>query len=547
MAKIKLANSEVIEVEKDMMLKDIAERHLPENNAVIAKVNNIIAELGDVITKDADVNFYTVADRIGNKIYVKGLTFVFSVALAEIYGQDIDYRIQTSVNHGLYVWFKNKMDEEFIEKLNQKMQEIINQDEIFKKVTVNRIDAIDYFEKLNNYEKVRLLRYNTNSYITLYQLRGHYDYFYGRMPYSTKSLNLFDLKIIEENGLLLRFPTVFNQGKIPEFIDQKNLFKAYQDFSKWCRGQKITYASDLNEYVTFKDINTLIRIEEGRHNYDLFNICKKIVNGSNKIKIVLIAGPTSSGKTTTSKKLSTYLMGMGLEVKSLSLDDYFKERVETPKDEAGEYDYESLAAIDVDLFNNHLQSLFEGKEVCLPSFNFLTGVKEYDGKQIKLKENTVLIIEGLHALNDELTRNIPADEKYKLYISPLSQLNLDRNNPISSSDIRLLRRIVRDRRYRGNSVADTINVWPKVRSAEDKYIYKYQAEANYVLNTSLLYEIGVLKTLAEGYLYEVNEENEEYEQVKMLLNFLRNFLPIPTEEIPKDSLLREFIGGSSYE
>lgn len=547
MAKIKLANSEVIEVEKDITLKDIAERHLPENNAVIAKVNNIIAELGDVITKDADVNFYTVADRIGNKIYVKGLTFVFSVALAEIYGQDIDYRIQTSVNHGLYVWFKNKMDEEFVEKLNQKMQEIINQDEIFKKVTVNRIDAIDYFEKLNNYEKVRLLRYNTNSYITLYQLRGHYDYFYGRMPYSAKSLNLFDIKIIENNGLLLRFPTVFNGGKIPEFSNQNNLFKAYQDFSKWCRNQGIIYASDLNEYVTFKDINSLIRIEEGRHNYDLFNICKEIKNNPTMIKVVLIAGPTSSGKTTTSKKLSTYLTGMGFDVKSLSLDDYFKERIETPKDEAGEYDYESLAAIDVDLFNNHLQSLFNGQEVCLPSFNFLTGIKEYSDKKIKLKNNSILIIEGLHALNDELTRNIDINQKYKLYISPLAQLNLDRNNPISSSDIRLLRRIIRDRRYRGNSVADTINVWPKVRAAEDKYIYKYQATANYILNTSLLYEIGVLKTLAEGYLYEVTEENPEYEQVKMLLNFLRNFLPIPTEEIPKDSLLREFIGGSCYE
>ena len=547
--KLTLPDGTIKEVEKGITAKEVVEMlGMKTSQVMLLGANNHNYELGNKLNQDACLAFYDVNSQVGNKIYVKGLSYIFSLALRDLFGYEINYRIQTSVNNGLYVWFEEEIvEEEMINKLSLQMQSIIDNNHLFEKVTVDRLEAMEYFKKINRMEKVRLLRYNTKSYINLYRLRDQYDYYYGKLPYSSSDITEFDLKIIDERGLLLRFPTVFNNGGIPEFINQANLFAAYRDFSDWCSNQGITYAPDLNEYITFKDINELIRIEEGRHNNDLFEVCKNIKLSSREVKMVLIAGPTSSGKTTTSKKLANYLTGMGHDVKTISVDDYFKERSETPKDENGDYDYESMAAIDIKLFNEHLTALYNGEEICSPTYNFLTGVKEYKDKKMRLDKGGILIIEGLHALNDELTSSISPEEKYKIYISPLVQLNLDRNSPISSSDIRLLRRIVRDRKYRGNKVGDTIKAWPAIRHAEDKYIYKYQADADEILNTSLMYEIGVLKTLAEAYLYEVNEEQNEFEQVKMLLNFLRNFLPIPTEEIPRDSLLREFIGGSCYE
>ena len=373
-----------------------------------------------------------------------------------------------------------------------------------------------------------------------------YDYFYGELAYSTKQIDDFKLTYIKDNGFVLSYPSAYNPECTLDYIHHSMLFDTFNSYTKWGNQIGIRNAADLNEIVSQGRYNELIRLSEAYYNSQLSRIADQIAENHKKIKLILIAGPSSSGKTTTSKKLEVYLQSKGIKTHQISIDDYFYDRDKTPKLENGELDFESLNAVDVTLFNKHLTKLLEGEKVELPEYNFVLGKREYKGKTLQMGSDDVIVIEGLHGLNDDLTISIERRYKFKIYISPLTQLNIDNHNRIHTSDTRKLRRIVRDNKYRSHSAAETLRMWKSIREGEEKYIFPYQDQADVIINSALLYELGILKTYAEPLLFSVPEEDEMYPEALRLINFLRNFLPIPSDDIPNDSILREFIGESCF-
>ena len=416
-----------------------------------------------------------------------------------------------------------------------------------KKCLVSRKEARKYFLDIGDTAKADTFIYNTNHYVNLYKLGDMYDYYFSDMPISTSVIKDFDLFMIDNGSFLLQFPYLNFDGKIPEYVDREKIINAFDENYSLAKKLGIFNSADLNMACADGKISDIIKLTETISSNKLLELAKEIYSRRSTLKIVLIAGPSSSGKTTTAKKLAMFLKSFGMNPKSLSIDDYFLNREDTPKLENGEYDYESISAINIDLFNDHLTRLINGEEVSIPTYNFIKGKGEYLGNRIMLNNDDILIIEGLHAVNEDLTKAVAKDRKYKVYISPLSDLNIDNHNMISNSDVRLLRRIVRDNRTRGYSAEDTIKTWDSVRDGEEKYIFPYQGDVNYVYNSSLIYEIGVLKLYAEPLLYGIDNTSVYYEEVIRLLNFLNMFVGIPTDEIPNDSILREFIGGSYFE
>ncbi len=425
------------------------------------------------------------------------------------------------------------------------MHDIIKKDLPIEKTLVNRIEAIDYYNSTKNYDKANTLKYSVNTNVNLYRLIDIYDYFFSYLPVSTGVLKDFKLTYIDTNSFILRYPNIYYMNKIPVYKHHEKLFNEFKKYDDWCKNLNIENISCLNSRVSKGGIDDLIILSENVQNNALFKIAETIYSNKN-LKILLVSGPSSSGKTTTSKKLGLFLKGFGLKIRIISTDDYFIDRVKTPKLSDGSYDYESLNALNVELFNQNLKDLLEGKEVKLPSYNFVTGKSEFLNESIKLSENEILIIEGLHALNEELTYSIEKKNKFKIYLCPLTVLSLDNHNRIRTTDNRLLRRIVRDNRTRGYSASETLSSWGIVREGEEKYIFPYQDEADVVFNTSLIYELGVLKTYAEPLLFSVEEDDPNYKEAIRLLNLLKNVLPIPNEFIPKDSVIREFIGGGYF-
>ena len=389
------------------------------------------------------------------------------------------------------------------------------------------------------------MSYNTNSYITLYRLGNLYNYFYSLMPPSTGRLKEFDMTYIKDNGFVLRFPTIYINNKIKEYEHHPNMFKVFKEHRDWAKLINIETSVDLNKIVSTGKIGDLIKINETLQNNRLLNIAKEINDKKNKVKIVLVAGPSSSGKTTTTRKLCMLLQSFGLSPKVISMDDYFVDKKDTPLDEFGKPDYECLEAMDTKLFDKQMASLLKGDKVLVPTYNFALGIKEYKN-EIQLGEKDIVLIEGIHALDDRILTNIQRENKYKIYISALTELNMDNHNRICTSDNRLLRRIIRDNRTRDYRVEHTLSLWASVRRGEEKYIFPYQDEADATINSALIYEIGVLKTYAEPLLYSVEPSSPYYEEAKRLINFLRLFLPIPSDAIPEDSILREFIGGGYF-
>lgn len=364
------------------------------------------------------------------------------------------------------------------------------------------------------------------------------------MPINTKQVPEFDLTYLQNNGLVLRFPTVYINDQIKDYENHPNMFRVFNECHAWGELMHIKNAADLNALVSTGKVEELIRISETKQSNELLQLAEKIYNNKD-LKIVLLAGPSSSGKTTTSKKLCMFLRSFGVNPAVISMDDYFVEREETPLNEEGKPDYECLEAVDLKLFNNQIEQILKGEEVVTPTYNFLTGNKEYNNK-IKLGNSDVLVIEGIHALDKRVLTNISKNKIFRIYISALTELNIDNHNYISTTDNRLLRRIIRDNKTRGHGVQKTISTWPDVRSGEEKYIFPYQDNADYTFNSALIYEIGVLKTYAEPLLYAVDPSDSCYEEAKRLINFLGFFLPIPADAIPKDSILREFVGGSFF-
>jgi uridine kinase len=391
---------------------------------------------------------------------------------------------------------------------------------------------------------VESLKYEIRSSISLYKFNNTYDYFFGEMPIDASYIKYFDISYIDTKSVVLLLPNTHIEGNIKPYEHFDKVFNAFSEFSKWCKCQNIQNVYDLNTIIASGKINNLIYMQESYLNKRLYEVASNIVSNEN-IKMILIGGPSSSGKTTTAKKLNAYLRSMGLIPHTISIDDYFLEREETPRDEDGRYDFESLQSIDLKLFNNNLKRLVNKEEVLMPTFNFVTGKKEYKNK-LKLENNGILIIEGLHALNDELITSIDNSNKFKIYISPLTSLNIDNHNRITTSDLRLIRRMVRDSMNRGYDATSTLDNWKRVRSGEEKHVFPYQNKCDVVLNSSLVYELGVLRVYAEPLLFSVSEENPNYNEARRLINLIRNILPIPSTNIPYDSVLREFIGDSYF-
>lgn len=512
---------------------------------LIAKVNNRLRELTRTIEEDSVIEFLDLTSKEGNSTHISGLTYVLLYAVKKLFGEDADIIVQHSLDKGIYIETTFKLTENRIKNIKETMKTIIEADTPIIRSTVDRTEAIKYFKSKNDDSKAGVLSYTTNGYVTLYRLGNYYNYFYNQMPTSTGRVKDFDLTYVKDDGFILQFPTVFHPDKIPAYKHHPHMFEVFQEYRDWAKIIGVENSVDLNRLVSLGKINDLIRIDETLQSNRLLNLAKEINKRRKDIKIVLMAGPSSSGKTTTSRKLRMYLESFGLHPRVLSMDDYFVERDENPIDENGNPDYECLEAIDLKLFDKQIEELLSGKTIKVPTYNFPLGTKEYKG-EMSLGEEDILLIEGIHALDSKILTNIPRSKKYKIYISALTELNIDNHNRVSTADNRMLRRMVRDNRTRNNNVEHTLKAWHSVRKGEEKYIFPYQDDADFTFNSALIYEIGVLKTYVEPLLYAVPQDSPYYAETKRLIEFLRLFLPIPADVIPQDSILREFIGGSCF-
>lgn len=525
--------------------KDISEsfKHHFTYDILAAKVDNDIVDLSETLKKKCTVDFYDRSSTLGNSIYVRSARFILILAVRNVLGSEAKLITEHSMDHGVYCTIENaKIDKSVINKIEKEMKQIVKENFLYTKLSVSRLDAIKYFKKLKQMDKVNVLKYISNTNINLYRINDIYDYFHGKMAYSTNQINDFKLTYINDNGFVMSLPEIVNPECTLDYTHHDKVFDKFLEYTKWGKNMGISNASDLNKIVSSGKVSEIVSLAEAHYNSQLSKVADDIANSKNNIKIVLLAGPSSSGKTTTSKKLSYYLRAKGIKTHALSIDDYF---INLDKRNSN-MDLESLDVVDVELFNQHLIKLLDGNKVSVPTYNFALGKREYNGNYIKLGENDLIIVEGLHALNHELTMSIDRKNKYKIYISPLTQMNIDDHNHIHTSDTRKLRRIVRDSKTRGMGAKETLRMWPSIRAGERNYIFPFQDEVDSVINSSLIYELGVLKTYAEPLLFNVEESDEEYPEALRLINFLRNFLPIPSDDIPVDSVLREFIGGSCF-
>lgn len=525
---------------------DLMKEQNLENEVIAVIIDNDITELSTKLKIDTKMKLIKIKDRMGAKIYRSGLKFLYITAVKELFGRNTNVELLHSLDKGIYTRINLELNNTMVDEIKAKMHELVKEDIRITKVVTSRKEAISYFNSVKEYEKSLTYKQMTGEMLTLYSMLDYYNYFYTKMPYSTKILTSFDLTLTTDKGVMLEYPSTFDM-KIPEYTHMPQVLNVFDNYAVWAEKLGVKYVSEVNNVVINGKIKEFIELNEIKQNNDLLEIANKIQNNINDIKIVLIAGPSSSGKTTTCKKLALYLKSKGLNPFTLSTDDFFKDRKDTPKNEKGEYEYDIPEAIDIDLFNEKLDALLKGKETTLPTYNFLTGEKEYKHPAVSLKNRDLLIVEGIHTLNELLTSKIPRENKLKIYISPFTPLGLDRHNHVSTVDLRLIRRIVRDARTRGYNAVDTLKSWRNVRISEEKYIFPYQKEADIVLNTALIYELGILKTFAVPLLYNVNYKSEYYTEAKRIINFLKIFLNIPESALPETALLREFVGGGYFE
>ena len=530
---------------RDITLEDIS-KDFQKNyleTIIMAEVNGRPCELNYKVTDDVTVDFFDLTSPTGNRVYESGLIFVLEKACLNMLNSEIE--VKYSIDKGIYIKTYKKITKEDLDKVSREMKEIVKRDLPIQKNLVNRLEAIEYYKSTKSYDKVNVLKYSVNTNVNLYRLMDIYNYFFSYLPVSTGALKEFKLTYIDQNSFVLRYPNIYYLNKIPVYKHHDKLFNEFKKYDEWSEKLGIENVSSLNSRVTKGNVDDIVLLSENIQNNSLFKIAETIYNNK-KLKLILLAGPSSSGKTTTSKKLELFLKGFGLNPIAISIDNYFVDRDKTPRLPDGSYDFESLNSINVELFNKNLKDLLDGKEVTLPVYNFITGKSELSDESIKLGEKEILIVEGLHALNEELTYSIDKKNKYKIYLCPLTVLSLDNHNRIRTTDNRLLRRIVRDNRTRGYSASDTLSSWGKVREGEEKYVFPFQDEADVIFNTSLIYELGVLKTYAEPLLYSVEENDPMYKEAVRLLNLLKNILPISNDYIPVDSIVREFIGGGYF-
>lgn len=540
--KITFADGTVHEYNRDTTFYEMS-KDFPMENIMAVKIDNEVYSLDTKVFEDTKLEFINTNDIIGNKIYKAGLKFLFEVALIETF-PELEVSFEHSVPRGMLgVVEGNKIiTQDDLQKIKNRMDEIVKEDAIIQKLNVSPKEAIKYYRYFKEYEKADNIQSITDRLATLYKLHKKLNYFYSIMPYSTGSINKYELVYLGKNRIVLIFPTVRSNGEVPEYVHYANIIDSFFKGKKWLENLHMPYISNLNKTIGNGKIKDFIKSNELMFSLDIAKVVDNIIS-NHDIKFILIAGPSSSGKTTTNSKIASYLEALGYDAIKISLDDYFVNREDTPKDENGKYDFECLEAIDVKLFNEDLQKLLNGEEISLPVYNFISGKREYPKNTVKLKENSIFLIEGLHSLNDKITEGIDNKYKYRIYLSPFIPINIDMHNYVSTLDLRLLRRIVRDNRTRGYDCLKTIDNWQSVRNGEEKYIFPYIHQADVIINTALAYEVGVLKVYVEPLLLSVGVDSIYYEEARRLIGFLNQFFPIPGEYVTDDSILREFIGG----
>ncbi len=544
-------NEKTYEVDKGSTVGQFIEANMSQEkwNIVLAIKDNKLCELSKVIDKDCKLQLVGKNTVMGMDTYKRSLTLMMVKAFADVLGSISNHRINVmySIGKGYYcklISDEVTLDDALIGKVKARMEEMVAADIIIGKESVGTDEAISRFANQGMNDKEKLFKFRRVSKANLYSLEGYEDYFYGYMVPSTGYLNCFDL-IPYDEGFVLMAPKKESPNVLPEFVPQEKLFTVLKTSDEWSKTLQVDNVGDLNESITTGDINELMLVQEALMEKQIAHIADMILAGEKKI--VLIAGPSSSGKTTFSHRLSVQLRAQGLRPYPVALDNYFVDREFTPRDENGNYDFECIEAMDLDLFNSDMTKLLAGEEIEMPTFNFTIGKKEYKGKKLKLNPGDVLVAEGIHALNPKMTSKLPDESKFKVYISALTQLNIDEHNRIPTTDGRLIRRIVRDARTRGNDAQGTIKMWPSVRRGEEKYIFPFQEEADVMFNSALIYELSVIKQFAEPLLFAVPRDSEEYYEAKRLLKFLDYFLGLDVTNIPKNSILREFVGGGCFD
>ena len=542
---ITLDNDKKIEVRKGISLREII-KEINNDDVICGMCDGRIVNYDDTFNKNSKIYLYDINTKQGNKIYEKGLLLLFEVSVKEVLGKDTEVIVRFSIDKGVYCQVNKLVTKDELMAIKKKMKEKVSLAIPFEKIETTRTEAINYFKSNKRYDKVKTLTYDTSSYVKLYRFEEYYEYILGDLPYDSSVLKYFDLSLIEGKGVVVRFPSIYDDKKIIKYTHHENYFNSLEDYTNWGNVLKISNLGELNEAIINNNAGEVVNLSEIIQDYKLLSIAEEIVSNKQNIKIVLLSGPSSSGKTTTARKLSLYLKTLGLNPVPLSIDDYFVNREETPLDENGNYDFECLQAVDLKLFDSQVAKLLKNQEVITPIFDFVKGEKIFN-KAMKLGESDILIIEGLHALNDKLLDNIPKKNKFKIYVSPLTYLNIDNDNRISMTDISLLRRMIRDNRTRGYKPEVTLKNWYSVRRGEEKWVFPCQDNADVLFNSSLSYELGVLKTYAEPLLFSVKKDDPEYQTAIRLLELFKNVLPVPSEEVPKISILREFIGGGYFE
>ena len=520
-----------------------------DDDIVLVLYNSRLRELNKEIPGDGTVSFVTVMESAGRKAYRRSLTLLMQRAvynLGKERGMTGNVKVLHSISSAYYCELEDRepVTEEYLAALKAEMTRLVEEKQPIQKRSIHTEDAVELFAELGMKDKEKLFRYRRSSRVNIYSIGNYIDYFYGYMVPDTGYLKYFDLKRYEQ-GFALMFPGK-NSRKTEPFVPSRKLFTVLQESARWGEMLGIDTVGALNDAVTQGRIQDVILVQEALMEQRIGRIAEEIASRPEK-KFVMIAGPSSSGKTTFSHRLSIQLMAQGLHPHPIALDDYYVNRVDTPLDEDGEYDFECLEAIDIETFNRDMTALLDGQEVEMPTYNFKTGKREYRGNKKKLGENDILVIEGIHGLNDRLSHSLPHSSKLKIYISPLTQLNIDEHNNLSTTDCRLIRRMVRDARTRNITARETFARWSSVRRGEEKHIFPFQEEADIMFNSALIYEIAVLKQYAEPLLFSVEKGCPEYLEAKRILKFLDYFLPVPDGDVGKNSILREFIGGSCFQ
>lgn len=537
----------ILDVKEPITISKLFQKEIQtsENTVIAAKFNNEYKNLEYILHKDGKVELIDVTSKEGIKVYIRTLTFIVGKAFEKIC-PDKKLNVNYQLSNAMFYDIEGiDISEDLIQELEDEMRKIVEQDLPIKQVVMNREEAEKFYEQ-NDTSKGRLqFNLENNDKIYMYYCEDYFNYCFGTLANRTGCVNIFKL-VKDSKGFLVRYPNQKNPNKMPKIVNTKKLSWALAEYEEIHRLLNINNVYKLNNAIKDNKTSEIIMLAEALHEKKIANIADKIAQNRN-VKMILIAGPSSSGKTTFAQRLGIQLKLNGIKPVTISVDNYFVERKDTPKDENGDYDFECIEAIDLKLFNDHLTKLLNGEAVDMPEFDFHVGTKRYNGKKLKLEKGEVLVIEGIHCLNDRLTSEIDKNQKYKIYISALTVLNMDRYNRIATTDTRLIRRLVRDYQFRGYSALHTLHTWESVNRGETKNIFPFQEEADSIFNTSLIYELGALKPIAEPLLEKIPIEEPEYAEARRLLDILRYFEPIPSQYVPSNSLLKEFLGGGSFQ